>query len=279
MNQLVTLDASKEREIAAMLGLTTETRELMPMLKINLEDEDDQGNPLPKGKFMVTGQEQTVYADKVRIRPLSQFFQWVHYDPDQNKSINKTLMIPRLNVEARDEKGGTRCGKPNSKFLKENPEEAKKYKNITCFRLIHCLVSYEGKTADGEKATVENVPALLRLKGANFSAFEDEVTDKLPKGKKLYDFWVELSATKKKNGSVTYYVYNYAVDLGNPAPLDQVTYDTMLHIVGMVKAENDRINAKYEAAIRGKSVDSSALKAVEIVEGDVIDTLEDDLVD
>lgn len=278
MNDLVTIDASQERQLAAMLGLAPEGKsDLMPLVKINLEDEDDQGNPLPKGKFMVTGQDETVYAEKIRIRPLSQFFQWVHYDPDQNKSVNKTLIIPRLNVEARDEKGGVRCGKPPSKVLKENPEQAKLYKNITCFRLVHCLVSYEGKTASGEAMTVENVPALLRLKGANFSAFEDEVLDKLPKGKKLYDYWVEMSATKKKNGSVTYYVYNYAVDLGSPAPLDQITYDTMLHIVDMVKAENEKINAKYEAAVRGKSVDKGALAAVEIIEAE--DSLEEDLVD
>jgi hypothetical protein len=279
MTQLVTIDSNQERALAAMLGLAPSgDREQTPLLKINLDDEDDAGNALPKGKFMVTGQDETVYADKVRIRPLSQFFQWVHYDPEQNKSVNRTVMIPRLNLEARDEKGGVRCGKPPSKVLKENPEEAKKYKNITCFRLIHCLVSYEGKTADGKSAKVENVPALLRLKGANFSSFEDEVIDKLPKGKKLYDFWVEISATKKKNGSVTYFVYNYVVDLGNPAPLDQVTYDSMLHIVEMVKAENERVNAKYEAAISGRSADSKAMKAVEIIEEDDA-SLEADLVD
>lgn len=277
MSELITIDANKERAIAALLGLgTAQEREFLPMLKINLEDEDDEGNPLPKGKFIVTGQDETVYADKVRIRPLSQMFQWVHYDPEQNKAVNKTLIIPRLNMEARDEKGGVRCGKPASKVLKENPELAKQYKNITCFRLVHCLVSYEGKTAAGKAATVENVPALLRLKGANFSSFEDEVVDRLPKGKKLYDFWVDMSATKKKNGSVTYYVFNYAVDLGNPVPLDQLTYDTMLHIVEMIKAENDKINEKYLSAARNRTADSAAMKAVEILEED---SLEDDLVD
>ena len=279
MSQLVTIDAAKERALAAALGLgTQQENNLLPLLKINLDDEDDQGNPLPKGKFMVTGQEETVYADKVRIRPLSQMFQWVHYDPEQNRSVNRTIVVPRLNVEARDEKGGVKCGKPASKVLKENPDLAKQFKNITCFRLIHCLVSYEGKTADGSKAVVENVPALLRLKGANFSSFEDEVVDKLPKGKKLYDYWVEVSAQKKKNGSVTYYVFNYAIDLGNPAALDQVTYDTMLHIVDMIKTENDKINAKYEAAIRGRGVDEAALKVVDIIDADE-ESLEEELED
>jgi hypothetical protein len=278
MTQLVTIDAAKERALAAALGLSTQQESvLLPLLKINLEDEDDAGNTLPKGKFMITGQDKSVYADKVRIRPLSQMFQWVHYDPSENRVTNKTIVVPRLNVEARDQKGGVKCGKPASKVLKADPELAKKYKDITCFRLVHCLVSYEGVDAAGKKATVENVPALLRLKGANFSSFEEEVVDKLPKGKKLYDYWVELSATRKKNGSVTYYVFNYEVDLGNPAPLDQLTYDTMLYIVDMIKEENSKINAKYEAAIRGSTADSAAMKAVEILEDE--DSLEEDLVD
>lgn len=278
MSELAVIDAAKERALSAMLGLggDADTSTNLPLLKINLEDEDDMGSPLPKGKFIITNQEDTVYADKVRIRPLSQMFQWVHYDPDQNKSVNRTLIIPNFRSEARDEKGGVKCGKPASKVLKENPELAKQYKNITCFRLVHCLVSYVGKTASGEQITVENVPTLLRLKGANFSGFEEQVVDKLPKGKKLYDFWVEVSASKKKNGSVTYYVYDYAVDLGNPVALDQPTYDTMLHIVEIVKAENARVQTKYDQAIRGGSIDSAAMSAVDTIDSD---SLEGDLED
>lgn len=278
MSELAVIDAAKERALSAMLGLggDADTSTNLPLLKINLEDEDDMGSPLPKGKFIITNQEDTVYADKVRIRPLSQMFQWVHYDPDQNKSVNRTLIIPNFRSEARDEKGGVKCGKPASKVLKENPELAKQYKNITCFRLVHCLVSYVGKTASGEQLTVENVPTLLRLKGANFSGFEEQVVDKLPKGKKLYDFWVEVSASKKKNGSVTYYVYDYAVDLSNPVALDQPTYDTMLHIVEIVKAENARVQTKYDQAIRGASIDSAAMSAVDVIDSD---SLEGDLED
>lgn len=273
---LATISASDERALAAMLGMATEEKAFMPQLKINLDDEDAEGNPLKKGKFFVTGQEIPVYADKVRIRPLSQMFQWVEYDPDQNKSVNRTLIIPNFRAEPRDEKGGVRCGKPASKVLKDNPELAKKFKNITCFRLVHCLVSYEGESSTGDKIKVENQPALLRLKGANFSPFEDEVVKALPKGTKLYDFWIEVSATKKKNGSVTYFVLGFNPELGKPVPLDQMTYDTMLHIVGTIKEENDRIEAKYRAAVGGRTADDAALNAIEVLDSD---SLDDDLVD
>lgn len=273
---LATVSASDERALAAMLGMATEEKAFMPQLKINLDDEDAAGNELKKGKFFITGQEVPVYADKVRIRPLSQMFQWVEYDPEANKAVNRTLVIPNFRAEPRDEKGGVRCGKPASKVLKDNPELAKKFKNITCFRLVHCLVSYTGNTATGEEVTVENQPALLRLKGANFSPFEDEVVKALPKGTKLYDFWIEVSATKKKNGSVTYFVLNFSPELGKPVPLDQMTYDTMVHIVGTIKEENDRIESKYRAAVSGRSADAAAMNAIDIIDGD---SLDDDLVD
>ena len=273
---LATVSASDERAIAAMLGMATEEKTFMPQLKINLDDEDAAGNELKKGKFFITGQEVPVYADKVRIRPLSQMFQWVEYDPDANKSTNRTLVIPNFRAEPRDEKGGVRCGKPASKVLKDNPELAKKFKNITCFRLVHCLVSYTGNTSTGEEVTVENQPALLRLKGANFSPFEDEVVKALPKGTKLYDFWIEVSNTKKKNGSVTYFVLNFNPDIGKPVPLDQMTYDTMVHIVGTIKEENDRIESKYRAAISGRNADSAAMNAIDVLDSD---SLDDDLVD
>lgn len=279
MNQLVTINSAEERALAALLGASSDTpeRTLLPILKINLDDEDDAGNSLKKGTFMLTGQDDTVYAEKVRIRPLSQMFQWVNYDPEQNKTVNKTIIVPRLNMEARDEKGGVRCGKPASKVLKENPDLAKKYKSITCFRYVHCLVSYTGTNGAGEEKVVENVPALLRLKGVNFSPFEEQVMDRLPKGKKLYEFNVDITATRKKNGSVVYYLLGFEPDLGNPVGLDQITYDTMLHIVNMIKDENDRIESKHRSAVSSKNIDTSALKAVEILEED--DSLEADLED
>lgn len=278
MNQLVTMNQSEERALAALLGATTEATErtLLPILKINLDDEDDAGNALKKGQFMLTNQDQTVYADKVTIRPLSQMFQWVNYDPEQSKVVNKTIIVPRLNMEARDEKGGVRCGKPASKVLKENPDLAKKFKSITCFRYVHCLVNYTGKTAEGKEAVVENVPALLRLKGVNFSPFEEQVVDRLPKGKKLWDFNVEVSAARKKNGSVVYYTLSFEPDLGNPIGMDQVTLDTMHYIVNMIKEENERIESKHRNAVSNRDVDVAALKAVEVLdEADLEADLED----
>lgn len=278
MSNLTVISAADELALASMFGQEKANRALLPTLKVNLDDEDDQGNALPKGSFMITGQEVTSYAKKVKIKPLVEMFQYLDYDPDQNKTVNRTLIVPSFKHEFRDERGGVRCGKPASKVLKENPDLAAKYKSITCFRLVYALVSYEGKSATGETVSVENVPALLRLKGSNFSPFEDEVSKKIPKGQHLYNFWVEVSAERKKNGSVVYYVWNFSPDLGNPVPLDQQTYETMVGIASMIKDENTRIDDKHHAALRGRQVDTSALKAVEILEGEDAD-LEADLED
>lgn len=278
MSNLAVMTAADELALASLFGQEKTNRTLLPTLKVNLDDEDDQGNALPKGSFMLTGQETLSYAKKVKIRPLVEMFQYLDYDPDQNKTVNRTLVVPSFKHEFRDEQGGVRCGKPPSKLLKENPDLAAKYKSITCFRLVYALVSYEGKTATGATQKVENAPALLRLKGSNFSPFEDEVSKKIPKGQHLYNYWVEVSAERKKNGSVVYYVWGFNPDLGNPVPLDQPTYDTMVGIAEMIKDENARVDQKHHSALRGRQVDHSAMKAIDILESDDTD-LQTDLED
>ena len=45
-----------------------------------------------------------------------------------------------------------------------------------------------------------------------------------------------------------------------------MTVDTLRHILNMVQEENSRIDRKYQESARNRSVDTAALKAVEILE-------------
>lgn len=280
MTELAVIDPAEARKLAAILGTSSDVHNAggqdssnrLPLLKINLDDEDEEGNSLPRGQFMVTGQDEPVFAKSVSIRPLSMMFQWLDYSAEENKTVNRTIIIPSLRMEARDEKGTFRCGKPPSKVLREDAELAAKYKSITCFRYVHCLVSYEGTTASGEKATVENLPALFRLKGANFSPFEDQVVSKLPKGRNLHDYNINVTASRKKNGSVVYYVFDFDVDFSEVLPLDQQTYDSMVHVAEMIKSENSRVEEKHKEALRARQSDDDAIDAI-------ASELEDDLED
>lgn len=272
MSELMVISSAEERQLALSLGAAPDADSQngggirIPLLKINLDDEDDNGKELPKGQFFLTGQETPVYAKSVKIRPLAEMFQYSEYDPANNKLANRTIIAPSLREELIDEKGGVRCGKPLGKVLKENPELAEKYKNVTCFRLVYCLVTYTGKTADGNEVTVENAPALLRLKGSNFGPFDDEVRKRIPRGQNLWNFWVDVTATRKKNGSVVYYVLGFQPDLGNPVPVDGNTLETIKVIRDLIQRDNTAIRNKHMAALRGRNAAAEAEDVMDFIE-------------
>lgn len=264
-------------ELNAILGInntpaTSSAR--LPELKISSKRKDASGNDIKnfQGNFYVRGAEKEVYAPKVKIRVLSQLFQWIDFD-DQNMTVrNKTLLIPFLNMEPRDQKGTVRCGKPTSKEMLDWPNDRKaKYKSITLYRQLRCLVSYTGKTASGEEVVVENQPCIIMNKNSSYMAFEDDVIKKL-NGRNYSDVWVECSTSEHENGSVVFYKWHYTPDLLNPVPMDQDTYDTMVHFAQLVQKENQRIDAAYEASIRGTQYDGEALDALE----DALDDLDSD---
>tara|TARA_Y100001972_G_scaffold84354_1_gene102679 strand:- start:106 stop:927 length:822 start_codon:yes stop_codon:yes gene_type:complete len=270
MSELATVSAEQEREIARSLGLVEETTDRIPVLKLNYSEEDDFERPLKKGTFVLMGQEEPVYAESVKFKPIAQFYQWLDFDIEESKLVNKTVMIPHFGKEARDQKGGIRCGKPSSKYLAEHPEEKPLYKSITCFRMLYGIVEYTGKTADGDEVTVGPIGCVIRLKGANFMGFGRQVVDKLPKNKNIYNYECNITSIKKKEGSVIYYVMDFETDFLSPVGLDTDTVDAMKVVMEYVEAENTQVNRDYEEALREKAVADS-------VDGNIQEALAGDL--
>lgn len=273
MNELVLTNPAEQAKLAAILGASQDAgNDRMPVLKVNTKRRDAEGKKIPEGHFVITGTDEAVYADKVSIRVLSQMFQWMHFDQEAKKLVNKTILIPSFRAEPIDMKGGVRCGKPASKIYRElSKAEQKKYDDITCYRQLRVLVSYTGKNADSAEVTVTNQPAIVMLKGSNFSPFEDEVVKRLPKGKNLYDFNITLSTSEHENGSVTYYVIHFEPDLSNPLALDRDTIDTMYHIVDMIEVENRKVRDGYDRSLRQSNSTDDALDAIDGLDSDFLD--------
>jgi hypothetical protein len=281
MNELATIDKAEQQRLAAILGTSTrsDSGDRLPMLKISSKRKDAQGRKIDQfqGHFFVTDMEENVYASNVKIRVLSQLFQWIHFDPEVEKVVNKTLLIPNFRHEARDMKGGIRCGKPASKVFKElSKEEQKKYVDIKCYRQLRVLVSYTGTTVDGDEVTIENQPAIILLKGSNFNPFEDEFLNSIPKGRQFHDYWCDVTTKEHENGSVVYYTMHFEGNFGEPVALDQQTYDTMIHFARLVQEENDRIERSHEDSMRKSSTDEQAIDALE---GEYEEDFEDEVVD
>lgn len=237
----------------------------LPELKISSQRKDKEGNDIRKfeGQFYLKNYEHEVYAKTVKVRVLSQLFQWIDYDPDENRVRNKTLLIPFFSHEARDMQGGIRCGKPTSREMKDwSPEQKSKYSTITLFRQLRCLVSYTGVTASGEEIVVENVPSIILNKNSSYMNFENEVVKKMG-GRNYSDVWVDLVSQEQLNGTVTYYTWHYSPDIKNPVALDDKTMETMVHFASLVKSENQRVDSSYESSLKSRVIDDDALEALE----------------
>ena len=275
----LTLDPQSVAELAQEMGATVANNSggtnasRLPQLVINSQVDDDNGNSLPRGHFYIKGLDQVAYAEEVTIRPLQHGFQYLHWDTQAKKLGSKSKIISHFGEEARDTKGTIRCGKPTSAKLREMSSELQeRWREVTCFRQVRALVSYTGKTVDGEKVTYENQPVILMLKGSNFSPFEDEFIKALPRDRNLWDYQAKVTSKRHKNGSVTWFTFHFAPDLKNPLGLDEKILESIKAIRDSVRSENKRVDAAYEAALRNVGLDQAALDAIE-------GSLDDDLVD
>lgn len=266
-NEITTVNNDELAALAAMTGASasslTGSGDYIPQLKVNYDDEDEQHRELKTGLFFVTDQDVAVYAKTVTIRPLLHHFQWTKYDDVVKKVTNRTILITNFRQEPRDELGTVKCGKPKSVVLQNDPELKKKFEDVTCYRTVHVLVDYDGVDADGNKVSVRNVVACLRLKGANFAPFDEEFLNLMPKGSNLWDFSINLSTEKKKNGASTYYVIHFKGDFNTRLPVDSDIVDTITALHERIVTQNNSIEDKYSKARSLATLDASAMSAID----------------
>jgi len=240
----------------------------LPLLKVNYQDEDNDGNTLKKGLFALNLPTGTVYGADVTVRVFADYMQYLDYDPNENAVVNKTI-IHRVGDEPIDETGGLRCGKPTSKELREMDADAKlKYKDITCFRYMYSTVTMaDAKDGAGNDVEVQDVPCLLRLKGASFLSFSTDVIEPCRNQKlKFMEVTSKLVTTRQKNGSVTYFTVGFEPDFSNKTDISTDDLQFMSKILDTVNAENKSVIAKHNAALYGKQSDASDEKLVAEVE-------------
>lgn len=247
----------------------SEQSDLLPLLRTNYQEEDDDGNELKKGTFVLDGKDiEKVYAKEVQFRALGDFMQYLHYDSDEQKTVNRTI-IHRVGDEAIDETGTLRCGRPAGKdFHALDEKEKSKYQGITCFRYIYGLVSYKGTNAEGEEREVVETPCLFRTKGASFMNFTKEVIE--PSSAQNLPFQnvtSTLSNERKRNGGVIYFTSHFSPDFKKTAELSPDNVETMKHILTLIKNVNDSVRAKYNESIKARTASSN--------EADVVDAIID----
>jgi hypothetical protein len=272
MSELALYNGMTPDQLMAAMGVQQEqeaTGNRLPLLKTNYQEEDDDGNELKKGSFMITLPSGVVYGKEVTVRVFSDYMQYLDYDPEEQAVVNKTI-IHRVGDEPIDEMGSIRCGKPTSKELRDADLDTKaKYKNITCFRYLYARATMsDAKTAVGDSVEVVDVPVLLRLKGASFLSFSQDVIEPCRNQRlKFMQVNSKLVNTRQKNGSVTYFVTGFEPDFSNIVDISTDDLQFMSMVLDTVNAENKQVIEKHNAALYGKQADADDSAVVSEVEG------------
>ena len=280
MNDLTTIDQSALQDLDELLGTEVtggggSAIVRVPELVINSKSRDKETKkPIPEGSFYLKNMDQKVFAESVTFRPLASHIQYFKWDEIDGKRtlVNKSMAVARPSDDALDMQGTIACGMPPWEELKEmDYAEAKEYKQMRN-RVTRGLVSYSGKTMNGEEVTIENQPCIMFHKNSTYGGFWNGFMSKLPKGKKIYEYQATMEADYNENGSVIWYTPTYSVDLSNPLPVTQEIFDTMKVFAETIKRENEAIREAYWNARNEDMKDQAAIKGLG-------DSLDDDFED
>ena len=275
MSNLATVNEMNANELMTLMGgqqsqaQQSSDNNLLPILRINYQEEDDNGNELKKGTFTIQGGDNNIYAKEASFRALGDYMQYLHYSQAEEAVVNRSI-VHRMGDEPIDEKGTIRCGRPTSKELMEmSADDKAKFKEITCFRYIYGLVSMKGTTAEGDPAEVTNVPVLFRMKGTSFMNFSREVIE--PCNAKSLQFQqvpTTLTSKRHKNGSVIYFTAHFAPDFANVVEISPEDMEVMRSILTTIKNTNDQVTEKYKESLRSSQSDANDAKLVDAVDGE-----------
>lgn len=246
-------DASYE-DMAAATGQDTGDDFGVPRLTINSDHEDDNGNKLETGTFRVYDTEagSFVYSKKgeaIKFRPLVNRYQYMHFGAE--KLQNRSVIFADFREDIVDAGGTTKCGRVARKEWPNLPADLQKLQEeVACYRLVYGLVSFTGVTPDGTEVEVNSLPCVFRGRGTNFMPIDEQAFKKLNRAKKLM-FNYEFSATteRHKNGSVTYYIAQWDVDVTDPKPIDESELRAHWQVfMEEINAENGKIRNEYMKA-------------------------------
>ena len=270
-NNLVNIKGMSDEQIMQAIGQDDGSNlgNNIPRLAINRTPEDDDGNQLPVGHFYTYDSSigQNVFGKPVTLRPFISAMQYMHYDAEKGEYINRSIIFKSWKEEAIDILGGTKCGKiPFKERSTLTPEQLEQQRTIRCYKLVYGLLSFkDGKTAQGNAHSVENLPVLYRVTGTAFSPVSAAL-DQLKKRKKLmFNCTFSLDTKRQKKGGNVFYVPEITVNADANLQLSDTDMETLKVFQESIDTENAEVVDAYNSAKTKKANGSDKIDA-QIVE-------------
>ena len=276
-NNLVNIKGMSDEQIMQAIGQDdgSSLGTNIPRLAINRTPEDDDGNQLPVGHFYTYDSNigQNVFGKPVTLRPFISAMQYMHYDAEKGEYINRSIIFKSWKEEAIDILGGTRCGKiPFKERSTLTPEELERQRTIRCYKLVYGLLSFkDGKTAQGNAHSVENLPVLYRVTGTAFSPVSAAL-DQLKKRKKLmFNCTFSLDTKRQKKGGNVFYIPEIGVNADVNLQLSDIDMETLKVFQESIDTENAEVVDAYNSAKTKKANGSDK------VDAEIVEDINDDL--
>ena len=270
-NNLVNIKGMSDEQIMQAIGQDDGSNlgNNIPRLAINRTPEDDDGNQLPVGHFYTYDSNigQNVFGKPITLRPFISAMQYMHYDAEKGEYINRSIIFKSWKEEAIDILGGTRCGKiPFKERSTLTPEELERQRTIRCYKLVYGLLSFkDGKTAQGNAHSVENLPVLYRVTGTAFSPVSAAL-DQLKKRKKLmFNCTFSLDTKRQKKGGNVFYIPEIGVNADTNLQLSDTDMETLKVFQESIDTENTEVVESYNSA-KTKRANGSDKVDAQIVE-------------
>lgn len=236
---LPALYEQSESQLLEALGFKhTQFGNGLPLLKVNVDDEDENGNTIPRGQWSLYGEDGRVFGKKASFRPYYAAYQYSHFDSNTMQLISKSIFFQNFSDEVFDTVGTYKCGKLPRKQIKTlTDHEQELQRKIKLAHTFFGLASVEGTNPKGEKAKVVDVPCMLVCRGANYMPmtefFESLNRVNIPP----YSVVVELDLKREKNGGVTYWTYQPDV-IKEGLKLTTPDFELIKKFIDTVAAEN-----------------------------------------
>ena len=276
-NNLVNIKGMSDEQIMQAIGQDdgSSLGTNIPRLAIIRTPEDDDGNQLPVGHFYTYDSNigQNVFGKPVTLRPFISAMQYMHYDADKGEYINRSIIFKSWKEEAIDILGGTRCGKiPFKERSSLTPEQLEQQRTIRCYKLVYGLLSFkDGKTAQGNTHSLENLPVLYRVTGTAFSPVSAAL-DQLKKRKKLmFNCTFSLDTKRQKKGGNVFYIPEIGVNADVNLQLSDIDMETLKVFQESIDTENAEVVDAYNSAKTKKANGSDK------VDAEIVEDINDDL--
>ena len=216
MSELMKIDEVNEEnlaKVAAMIGQVDTSRPEvaagLPRLAIEQQNENKEGDTLPKGSFRLRVGEQTVYSKEIEARFFVRYYSYDLWNQDNPEDSIRTVLAPSLSDDFPDTSGGNKCGKlakDEIANLSTNSLEHAIQKSIKCTLVIYgTITKAEGAaTADGEEVDLKGTPFIWSARGSAFMPVNTYIRE-VPSNKIMFGQKVKIATKRNVNGSVIYY--------------------------------------------------------------------------